>query len=57
MEDKDILRENCIGITYNYGNIKEYHYESIIEDILRVPEDELDGIDTRGDNRFIFSSY
>ena len=54
MEDKVILRENCIGITYNYGNIKEYHYESIIEDVLRVPEDELDGIDTRGDNRFIF---
>ena len=54
MEDKVILRENSIGITYNYGVIKEYHYESIIEDILRVPEEELEGIDTRGDNRFIF---
>ena len=48
-----MIRENCIGIPYNYGVIKEYHYESIIEDILRVPEVELDGIDTRGDNRFI----
>ena len=49
-----MIREHCIGITYNYGVIKEYHYESIIEDILRVPENELEGIDTRGDNRFIF---
>ena len=54
MEDQIIFRKNCIGINYNVGEIKEYHYEKIIENLLGVPEDEVEGIDDRGSARFLF---
>ena len=54
MDDLILKRVNCIGITYNVGEIQEYHYEKIIERILGVPENEVEGIDNRGNTRFIF---
>ena len=54
MEDQIIFRKNCIGITYNVSEIQESHYEKIIENLLGVPEDEVEGIDDRGSTRFLF---
>ena len=54
MEDAIIIRENCIGITYNLGEIHASHYEKIIEKLLGVPESEIEGIDDRNSTRFLF---
>ena len=54
MTEPELPKTNTIGITYNEGSIKPEHYERIIEQILGVPEEELYGIDERGDTRFIF---
>ena len=54
MSEPELPKINTIGITYNEGSVKPEHYELIIEQILGVPEDELYGIDDRGDTRFIF---
>ena len=54
MEEPVILRENCIGITYVVGELQEHHYETIIERELGIPENEVEGIDSRGSTRFIF---
>ena len=54
MNQAILTRVNCIGITYVVGEIRDYHYEEIIEKILGVPESEVEGIDDRGNNRFIF---
>ena len=54
MDESILTRVNCIGITYVVGEIQEYHYEKIIERILGVPENEVEGIDNRGNTRFIF---
>ena len=51
-------KENTIGIHYVEGVIKEEHFGKIIESILRIPRNEVCGIDERYDinmrNRFIF---
>ena len=49
-----LKKENSIGITYEIGAIEEWHYEYIIENILGVPESEIEGVDDRGDTRFLF---
>ena len=54
MDEPILKKENTIGITYVVGKIEEPHFKHIIERILRVPELELEGIDTRGTARFIF---
>ena len=54
MEEKILIRENSIGITYVVGEIHESHYEKIIETLLGIPEDEVLGIDDRGNTRFLF---
>ena len=46
--------ENTIGITYNAGEIKDDHYENIIEKILGVSEADVVRIDDRGATRFLF---
>ena len=48
MNQAILTRVNCIGITYVVGEIRDYHYEEIIEKILGVPESEVEGIDDRG---------
>ena len=35
------------------GLIQDWHYETIIEKILGVPENEIKGIDDRSNSRFI----
>ena len=42
-----LKRVNTVGIKYVTGEIKEEHFEKIIEDILQIPEDEVLGIDER----------
>ena len=54
MDDPVLLRENTIGITYNAGEIKDNHYERIIEKVLGVSETDVVGIDDRGETRFLF---
>ena len=54
MDDPVLLRENTIGITYKAGEIKDDHYENIIEKILGVSETDVVGIDDRGATRFLF---
>merc|ERR1711888_81343 len=54
MEGPVFKRENSIGITYVVGEIKDWHYEFIIEKILKVSESDVEGIDDRGKNRFLF---
>ena len=49
-----ISKVNTLGITYTQGKICDYHYETIFENIMGIPEDEIDGIDDRDVNRFIF---
>ena len=49
-----LKKENTIGINYVRGFIRDWHYETIIEKILGVPENEIEGIDDRGNNRFLF---
>ena len=49
-----LKRENTLGITYIEGEIKEHHFEIIIERVLGVPEEEVIGIDNRGNARFLF---
>ena len=54
MDAPELKKENTIGITYVRGVIHDRHYETIIEKILGIPEDEIEGIDDRGNCRFIF---
>ena len=54
MEEPVLTRVNNIGITHNVGEIRDSHYEKIIESTLGVPEEQVVGIDDRGNNRFIF---
>ena len=54
MENQIEIRENCIGIKYNQGYIRDNHYELVIEKILGVPEGEVEAIDTRDDDKWIF---
>ena len=42
-----IRRVNTVGIRYVTGEIKNEHFEIIIENILQIPEDEVIGIDER----------
>ena len=54
MDEVTIPRENEIGITYVEGKIEDVHYEVIIEKLLKINEQEVVGIDDRGDTRFLF---
>ena len=54
MDEVTIRRENEIGITYVEGKIEDDHYEVIIEKLLKINEQEVVGIDDRGDTRFLF---
>ena len=45
---------NTLGITYTQGRIRDYHYQTIFEKIMSIPEEEIDGIDDRDETRFIF---
>ena len=54
MDEPILKKENTIGINYVVGEIKDSHFEYIIENLLGVPESEIDGIDDRGNVRFIF---
>ena len=56
MDEPTLLRENQIGITYNQGNIRDFHYEIIFERILGISEEHIDGIDGRGPTRFLFKA-
>ena len=49
-----LKKENTIGINYVRGLIQDWHYETIIEKILGIPENEIEGIDDRGNSRFLF---
>ena len=48
MDEPTVKKDNTIGITYLEGEIEDQHFGQIIEDILGVPEKEIDGIDDRG---------
>ena len=53
MYEPELKRENTIGINFIEGCCEEELYEIIIEQILGIPEDEVEGIDDRGNTRFI----
>ena len=48
MDEPTLMRENQIGITYNEGEIRDFHFEIIFERILRIREEQIDAIDGRG---------
>ena len=48
------LRENCIGIKYNSGLRQQFYYELVLDDILGIPDEEIEAIDTRGKDKWIF---
>ena len=52
MDEPTLLRENQIGITYNKGERQDFNYEIILERILQICEDQIDGIDWRGHQDF-----
>ena len=54
MDEPELPRVNQLGITYHQGEKRDFHYELILERILRIPENHIVGIDERGDNRFLF---
>ena len=54
MDEPTLMRENQIGITYNEGEIRDFHFEIIFERILRIREEQIDAIDRRGPSRFLF---
>ena len=54
MDEPTLMRENQIGITYNEGEIRDFHFEIIFERILRIREEQIDAIDGRGPSRFLF---
>ena len=54
MGGQEVIRKNCIGISYKTSGWQPWHFKFIIEDTLRVPENLVEGIDTRGDNRWLF---
>ena len=45
---------NTLGVTYTQGGIRDHHYETIFENIMGIPEDEICGIDYRDNGRFVF---
>lgn len=53
MDVPSLKRENTIGINYVRGLIRDSHFGYIIGNILGVPDSEIDGIDDRGNCRFI----
>ena len=50
----DIKKVNTIGVTYEKGDVEDFHIRNIIENVLGIPESEVCGIDLRSSNRFIF---
>ena len=54
MEHHISLRVNSIGITYKVGRWQKWHFKHIIEDIFEVPENLVNGIDTREEYRWLF---
>ena len=53
MYNPELKRCRTIGIRYTYGVREDEHYEKIIEEILSVPEDEVEGLDERGDKQLM----
>ena len=49
-----VTRKNCVGVSYITSGWQHWHFKFIIEDTLCVPDDLVDGIDTRGDFRWLF---
>ena len=45
---------NTLGVSYIQGKTIERHYEEIFDKIMGIPDSEIEGVDSRGDNRFIF---
>ena len=45
---------NTLGVSYIQGKTIEHHYEEIFDKIMGIPDSEIEGVDNRGDNRFIF---
>ena len=45
---------NTLGISYIQGKTLEHHYEEILDKVMGIPDSEIEGVDGRGDNRFIF---
>ena len=54
MGEPELPRINQLGITYHQGEKRDFHYELILERILQIPENQIVGIDERGNTRFIF---
>ena len=54
MYEPKLKRENTIGINFIEGCCEEELYEIIIEKTLGIPEEEIEGIDDRGNTKFIF---
>ena len=48
-----LRRHNTVGVRYIQGTRRDDHYEHIIENILRIPEDEVAGLAERGDKQII----
>ena len=53
MHNPELKRRRTIGIRYTYVVREDEHYEKIIEEILSVPEDEVEGLDERGDKQLM----
>ena len=54
MDEPELPRINQLGITYQHGEVRDFHFDLILQRILRIPENQIVGIDERGDHRFLF---
>ena len=48
-----LRRTNTVGVRYIQGTRRDDHYEKIIENILRISEDEVAGLAERGDKQIM----
>ena len=53
MFQPQLRRYNTVGVRYIQGLRRDEHYEEIIENILKIPEDEVAGLAERGDKQMM----
>ena len=45
---------NTLGIHFIQGKLMRHHFEAILDKVMGIPDTEIEGLDDRGDTRFIF---
>ena len=56
MFQPQLRRYNTVGVRYSQGLMRDEHYEEIIENTLRIPEDEVTGLAEREDKQMMIKA-